>query len=164
MIYDLNDYLGELEVALIELPAARRDACVREVRQIAMEMERAGKRDKDIIRELGPVKKLAREYLRKNGRGNVLDRLSEGVSSALGNSHARARKKTEYYLKFYNKGLYRISQNDLSGIGTWEIIGEDAYRIMSDLRDEDILAYLEQRHRLSREDFELINGETMARY
>ncbi len=164
MIYDLNDYLGELEIALIELPAAKRDACVREVRRIAMEMERAGKREKDIIRELGPVKRLAREYLRKNGRGNVFDRLSESVSSALGNAAPRAAKKTEYYLKFYNKGLYRISQRDLNGIGTWEIIGEDAYRIMSELGDEDILLYLEGRFRLSRDDFELINAETMARY
>ncbi len=165
MAMSIDEYIGDFEVALIELTPVQRDASVRELKSVIRDMEHMGMNSREIIRELGPVKRLARDYLRKYGSQTVLERVSEGIGQVLGNTpRRRAAKETEYYIRFYNRGLFRISQRDLDEIGRWSIIGQDAYRIFSVKSDLEIVAWLETKNGLTDRDYELINAETMARY
>ena len=72
MTQSIAEYLGELEIALIELQTPEREDALDDVYALISEMRDAGDSDRMIIRKLGPIKKVARDYLRKYGKGSSL--------------------------------------------------------------------------------------------
>lgn len=154
------DYLGELEVALIELKASDREDVLDDVYGLITDMRAAGKSDSMIIRQLGPVKKVARDYLRKYGKGSTLSRITESLSSKrVAVTAAPAAKKQEYYLRFYDGGTYKISLQDIKPLGDLEIYAADVYRLYSSMSELEIVRFL-QRLGLNDREYELVNPRT----
>lgn len=162
MAETIADYLGELEIALIELRGPERENALDDVYALITEMREAGDSDRMIIRKLGPVKRLARDYLRKYGKGSSLSRITENFGSLLTSSPkpaAPVQKQYEYYLRFYDRGKFKVGLQDLKPLGRLETYDADIYRLYSPMSEYEIVRYL-QRLGLNDREYELVNPRT----
>ncbi|HAE16074.1 MAG: hypothetical protein IKF00_10910 [Solobacterium sp.] len=162
MTQSIAEYLGELEIALIELQTPEREDALDDVYALISEMRDAGDSDRMIIRKLGPVKKVARDYLRKYGKGSSLSRITENFGSFLTQSQVRSapvQKQFEYYLRFYDGGKYKIGLQDLRPLGKLEVYDADIYRLYSPMSEYEIVRFL-QRLGLNDREYELVNPRT----
>lgn len=156
----VSEYLRDLELDLIELSSAERDDVLDEVYQLVLEMRKAGLRERDIIKKLGPTKKVAKDYLRKYGKGGVLNRIAEHLSPAPAVRKTHGAGVKEYYLRFYKSGKYKVNQQDLSRYGSWEIVEADIFLLKSTWSELEIVRDLENRYGLINSEYELVNPRT----
>ncbi|MBE6122857.1 MAG: DUF1700 domain-containing protein [Solobacterium sp.] len=156
----VSEYLRDLELDLIELSSAERDDVLDEVYQLVLEMRKAGLRERDIIKRLGPTKKVAKEYLRKYGKGGILNRITERLTPAPAVRKTHGARVKEYYLRFYKSGKYKVNQQELSRYGTWEIAEADIFLLRSDWTELEIVRDLENRFGLTTSEYELVNPRT----
>ena len=156
----VSEYLRDLELDLIELTGPERDDVLDEVYQLVLEMRKAGLREREIIRKLGPTKKVAKEYLRKYGKGGVLNRIAEKFSPVPDMRKTARTAAKEYYLRFYKSGKYKVNQQDLSRYGSWEIVEADIFLLKSTWTELEIVRDLENRFGLINSEYELVNPRT----
>lgn len=162
MAETIADYLGELEIALIELKASEREDALDDVYALITEMREAGDSDRMIVRKLGPVKRLARDYLRKYGKGSSLSKITENFGSFLTQSNVKSapvQKQYEYYLRFYDRGKFKVGLQDLRPLGKLETYDADIYRLYSPMSEYEIVRFL-QRLGLNDREYELVNPRT----